>query len=476
MKKKRKSGIREGHDTDGREAGGKTSFLTLVAIDDDKDVLELIKDALTQPDLNVVTASDPEEGWNLILRLHPQIVLLDLVMPKISGMELLARITGWDPGIDVVLLTAFYSTESAVEAIKNGACDYLKKPVSIADLRRKVEELLADARKSHHALQLEAELLETSRFDQMVGRSPRMLEIFARIRRVGPHFRNALVTGPTGSGKELVARALHHFSPAGSGPFVVCDCSTLVETLLESELFGYVKGAFTGADREHVGLFASADGGSLFLDEIGEMPLAIQSKLLRVLQNQEVRRVGSSSVQKVNVRVIAATNRDLRRQISDKQFREDLYYRLSMIEIKVPGLADRKEDLPLLEHHFIEHFSKEYGKSIRSISQRAQAVLRSYSWPGNVRELENVLGNACMMADGDTIDVRNLPESLRLTQPDPEIGFGKTLIPLHEMNRCYAARVLQEMGGNKAKAADALQISRARLYRILLGLTADEKS
>ena len=272
-----------------------------------------------------------------------------------------------------------------------------------------------------------------------------------------------------------MARALHHFSPAGSGPFVVCDCSTLVETLLESELFGYVKGAFTGASRDHVGLFASADGGSLFLDEIGEMPLVTQSKLLRVLQNQEVRRVGSSSVQKVNVRVIAATNRDLRQEISEKQFREDLYFRLSMIEIKVPGLADRKEDLPLLEHHFLEHFSKEYGKSIRSISQRAQAVLRSYSWPGNVRELENVLGNACMMADGDTIDVRNLPESLRLSQPDPEIEFGKTPIPLHEMNRCYAARVLQQMGGNKAKAADALQISRARLYRLLPGSASDEK-
>jgi DNA-binding NtrC family response regulator len=300
-----------------------------------------------------------------------------------------------------------------------------------------------------------------------------MLEIFARIRRIGPHFRNALITGPTGSGKELVARALHHFSPAASGPFVVCDCSALVETLFESELFGYVKGAFTGAGRDHIGFFESADGGTLFLDEIGDMPPATQSRLLRVLQNQEVRRVGSSSVRKVNVRVIAATNRDLRQQIVDRQFREDLYFRLSMVEIKVPSLAERKEDLPLLERHFLEHFSKEYGKPIRSISQRAQAVLRDYLWPGNVRELENALGNACMMADGDTIDVRNLPESLRLGDSSPAIEFGKIPIPLHEMNRCYVARVLEEVGGNKAKAAHVLQISRAKLYRLLLGPSSE---
>jgi DNA-binding NtrC family response regulator len=309
-------------------------------------------------------------------------------------------------------------------------------------------------------------------FQHMVGRSPRMLEVFARIRRVGPHFRNALITGSTGTGKELVARALHMLSPVALGRFVICNCSALVETLFESELFGHVKGAFTGATQDRVGLFEYANGGCVFLDEIGDMPLVTQSKLLRVLQNQEVQRVGSPVVRKVDVRVIAATNRDLRRQILEKQFREDLFYRLSMIEIRVPDLAERKEDLPLLERHFLERFSNEYGKSVRNISQRAQSVLRRHSWPGNVRELENVIGNACMMTEGDTIDVRNFPDYLQRSESRPGIDSGKTLLRLEEMERRYIARVLDQMGRNKAQTARILGISRAKLYDVLRESTA----
>ncbi len=441
--------------------------IALVAIDDDPESLKIIEHALAQPGLEVTTASNPEAGWDLILNRRPQIVLLDLFMPDVSGMDLLARIVELDPGIDVLLLTSHYSTEAAVEAIQKGACDYLTKPISTSDLRRRIEKPLADARKRLHALALEAELLETSRFEQMVGRSPRMLEVFSRIRRVGPHFRNALVTGSTGVGKELVARALHNLSPAGSGRFVICNCSALVETLFESELFGHVKGAFTGASQDSIGLFEYANGGSLFLDEIGDMPLITQSKLLRVLQNQEVQRVGSPIVRKLDVRVIAATNRDLRRHIIEKQFREDLYYRLSMVEIKVPNLMERKEDLPLLERHFLERFSGEYRKSVRNISQRAQSVLRKHSWPGNIRELENVLGNACMMAEGDTIDVRTLPDYLQKIEVRPEIEFGDAPIPLDEMQRRYVLRTLERMGGNKVQTARILGVSRAKLYAVL---------
>lgn len=448
--------------------------VTLVAIDDDPRSLELITAALTQEGVEILTATDPEKGLELVLRKRPQIVLLDLVMPNLSGMDVLERIVEADPGIDVILMTAHYSTESAVEAIQKGACDYLNKPLAIDKLRQRVGKLVADARKRQRALQLDRELLETFCFEGIVGRSPLMLDVFALIRRVGPHFRTVLVTGATGTGKELVARALHRLSPAGSGPFAVCNCSAIVETLFESELFGYVKGAFTGATQDRVGLFEYAHGGTLLLDEIGDMPLATQAKLLRVLQNQEIQRVGSPAVRKVDVRVIAATNRDLRTLVAKKAFRDDLYYRLSMVEIQLPRLAERKEDLPLLQRYFVERFAAEYKKPIRGITRRAQAVLARYSWPGSVRELENVLGNACMMVQGDTIDVADFPDRLRDPVPQ-EIVEEEGLIPLDEAQRRHARHVVERIGGNKLQAAEILGISRATLYRLLAENNSEQK-
>jgi transcriptional regulator with PAS, ATPase and Fis domain len=283
---------------------------------------------------------------------------------------------------------------------------------------------------------------------------------------VAPHFSNVLVTGPTGSGKELVAKALHRLSSPTPGRFVVCNCSAITETLVETELFGHVKGAFTGATQDRVGLFEHADGGTVFLDEIGELAPAAQSKLLRVLQNQEVQRVGSPAVRTVNVRVIAATNRDLRQLVAQEKFRDDLYYRLSSVEIKVPGLAERKEDLPLLQWHFLEKFNSQYKKEFRGISRRARALLSHYPWRGNVRELENVLGSACMMAEGATIDVVDLPQQLRERMPRTSVGEGCGL-PLGEMERRYAREILDKVGGNKQRAAEILRISRTTLYRLL---------
>src|SRR6185436_9615176 len=314
--------------------------------------MELITEALSDDGPQIFTSTDPEEGLDIIFREHPQIVLLDLVMPKMTGMEVLERIVEFDPAIEVVLMTAHYSTESAVEAIKKGASDYLNKPISIAMLRERVRKLMDDARQRHRVIALDGELLSTSQFEGMVGRSPVMWEMFARIRRVAPHFRTMLVTGATGTGKELVARALHRLSPVSKGRYVVCNCSAVVETLFESELFGYVKGAFTGANQDKMGLFEYAHNGTLFLDEIGDMPMNTQAKLLRALQNQEVHRVGSLEPRKVDARVIAATNHDLKALIAQGRFREDLYYRLSMVEIRAPRLAERKEDLALLEHYF----------------------------------------------------------------------------------------------------------------------------
>src|SRR6266849_4755497 len=379
--------------------------LSLLIIDDNTGSLEMLSSALAQPGLEILTASDPEEGLDLVLNRHPQIVLTDLVMPRISGLEVLERIVEFDPSIDVILMTAHYSTESAVEAIKKGATDYLNKPVSITALRERIGKLVETARKHQRALQLEDELLASSEFEGIVGRSPLMWDVFSRIRRVAPHYRALLITGETGTGKDLIAQALHRLSPANSGRYVVLNCSAVVETLFESELFGHVKGSFTGATHDKAGLYEHAHGGTLFLDEIGDMPLATQAKLLRVLQNQEVQRVGSLTARKVDVRVVAATNHDLRAAIGEKRFREDLYYRLSMVEIHVSRLAERKEDLPLLERHFISRFAAQYGKEIRGLTHRAQILLARHSWPGNIRELENVIGHACMMTMGDTVDV-----------------------------------------------------------------------
>ena len=442
-------------------------MIKMIAIDDEAASLELVADTLGQPGLEILTAVDSSAGWELVRREHPEIVLLDLRLPGISGMELLQKIVDWDPGIDVVLLTAHYSMESAVEAIQKGACDYLTKPISPAVLRQRMDPLLAAARKRRRTLELEGALLESCRFENMVGRSPEMLEVFARIRRVAPHFRIALITGETGTGKELAARALHNLSPSAAGRFVVCNCSAIVETLFESELFGHVKGAFTGATQDRVGAFEYASGGTIFLDEIGDMPYVTQSKLLRVLQDREIQRVGSPAVRKVDVRVVAATNRDLHQRIEEKQFREDLFYRLSMVEIRMPSLAERKEDLTLLEHHFLEKLSAQYGKTIRGISRRAQSVLWRHSWPGNVRELENVLGNAGIMVEGDTIDVHDLPGYLQGSESVPGPESDPELVPLAEMERLYTQKVLEKMGGNKVQTAKALGISRATLYSIL---------
>jgi DNA-binding NtrC family response regulator len=445
---------------------GNSPPVKLVAIDDDPRSLELIAEALAQPALEILTSTDPQAGLEIVLRERPEVVLLDMVMPKLSGMDLLERIVEAQPGADVILMTAHYSTDSAVEAIRKGASDYLTKPISIAVLRQKLEKLLADARQRRRALHLERELASACSFEGMIGRSPLMLEVFARIRRVAPHFRTALVTGPTGAGKELVARALHRLSPAAAGPFAACNCSAVTESLFESELFGYVRGAFTGAVKDKVGLFEYASGGVLLLDEIGDMPLATQGKLLRVLQTQEVQRLGSPVPRPIDVRIVAATNRDLRALIAARQFRDDLYYRLSMVEILVPPLADRKEDLPLLERHLLERFSEQYRHPVRSITRRAQAVLARYHWPGNVRELENVLGNACMSIDGDLIDFRDLPERLR-THPAADTGAEEALLSLPELERRHVLRVLERVGGNKVRAAEILGISRATLYRIL---------
>jgi len=446
--------------------------LAMVIIDDNPGSLEMLSAALTQSGIEIYTAEDPEEGLDLVFQKHPQIVLTDLRMPKLDGLEVLDRVIEFDPAIDVILMTAHYSSESAVEAIRRGASDYLNKPVSIATLRERIGQLIDQSRQRKRAMVIEGELLAASQFQGMIGNSPQMLELFSRIRRVAPHFRTVLVTGQTGTGKDLAAQALYNLSPTAKGRFVVLNCSAVVETLFESELFGHVKGAFTGATQDKVGLVEYASGGVLFLDEVGDMPMSTQAKLLRTLQNGEIQRVGSLVMRHVDLRVIAATHQDLRAGIAEKRFREDLYYRLAMVEIQTPRLAERPEDIPLLTRHFVTKFAQLYGKPIRGLTHRAQIALSHHQWPGNVRELENAIGHAAMMVMGDTIDAPDLPEHVRGTSEGAALPVGAgsrasqephdaQSLEAHE--RMLLIDAMQRSNGNQSQAARLLRIGRDAL-------------
>jgi DNA-binding NtrC family response regulator len=378
---------------------------------------------------------------------------------------LLERIVASDPAVQVILVMDHYSTTLAAEAIRKGARDYLTKPLDLERLRRCVLELAlpeprdSEAPYDHNPVNL-------YQFEGMVGRSPLMLQVFERIRRVAPHFRTVLVGGATGTGKELVARALHRLSPAAPAQFVICNCSALVDTLVESELFGHMRGAFTGATQDKPGLFEYANGGTVFLDEIGELSLAGQAKLLRVLQNRQTQRIGSPMVRDLDVRVVAATNRDLRQMVRQGQFREDLYYRLAVVDINLPCLCDRREDLPLLERYFIHKFAVEHQKLISGITRRAQSRMSSYTWPGNVRELGNVIENACIMTDSSMIDTTDLSHNL-----DPQFSqhesIGDALESLDDLQKRHILQVLRQVHGNKTRAAAILGIGRATVYELL---------
>jgi DNA-binding NtrC family response regulator len=438
----------------------------MVIIDDNLGSIELLSTALTREGLRIITAQDPEEGLDAVYREHPDIVLTDLVMPGMTGLEVVERVVEFDPAIDVVLMTAHYSSESAVEAIQKGASDYLNKPVSISALRERISKLIDSARQRRRAMALSNELLQEAQFEGMIGRSAAMWETFSRIRRIARHYRSVLVTGETGTGKELAAHALHNLSPVARGRFVVLNCSSVVESLFESELFGHVRGSFTGATQDKAGLFEFADKGTIFLDEIGDMPIGTQAKLLRTLENQEVLRVGSLTPKHVDVHVIAATHRDLRAAIAEKSFREDLYYRLAPVEIRLPTLLERKEDLPLLMKHFLDKYSTRFNREFRGLTQRAQILLTRHTWPGNVRELENVICHGCIMALAETIDVQDLPEYLRsplrqaVVLPN-SVPAGEETFEDHEKR--LLADALDKAAGNQSQAARSLRIGRDAL-------------
>ncbi len=449
------------------EKGATTSFLTPCILDDDPAQLEMLAALIADIGYEPITTSSPAEALKLVQYGRCRLVLADVHMPRMDGYAFLDQALRADPGIHVIIMTGDYTLESALEAVRRGATDFLPKPIDRVRLKRTLDDVAALYDQRRRVRELEEQLLKDLEFHGIVGKSPAMLEVFDFARKVARHYTNVLLIGATGTGKELVARAIHQISPVSQQKLAVCNCSALVDTLLESQLFGHMRGSFTGATDTRPGLFEFANNGTVFLDEVGETSLPMQAKLLRVIQNREVQRVGSPEVRQINVRLIAATNRDLRAEVLAGRFREDLYYRLSSIQIRIPPLTERLEDIPLLMQFFLKKYNEAYGKTISGLTRRAQAVLLRHSWPGNVRELENVISSASITSGGDFIDIADLPEGLQHRGPRTSEGDEWRPLSLDEMRNAHIHRILDMCQGNRLRAAQVLGIGRTSLYRYL---------
>jgi DNA-binding NtrC family response regulator len=438
--------------------------LTPCILGDDPVQLESLSAMVGELGYESILTSDPEEALLWVRYGRSRLLLADL---GTNGYDFLDRALRIDPGVHVIVMTEQYSLDTALEAIRRGATDFLPKPIERNRLKRTLDEVAALYDQRRRVRALEEQLLQDLEFHGIVGKSPAMLEVFDFARKVARHYTNVLITGATGTGKELVARAIHQISPVSSQRLVVCNCSAMVDTLLESQLFGHVRGAFTGATDTRPGLFEYANGGTVFLDEVGETSPAMQAKLLRVIQNREIQRVGSPEVKPIRVCLIAATNRDLRAEVLAGRFREDLFYRLSSIQIRIPSLSERLEDIPLLVQFFLKKYNDAYGKKIPGLTRRAQAVLLQHPWPGNVRELENVISSACITATGDFIDLADLPEHLQHRGQRTAQADQWRPLSLEEVRKVHIQRVLDMCQGNRLRAAHILGIGRTSLYRYL---------
>jgi len=439
--------------------------VTVLVVDDEATTRDLCCAVARDGGLRARSAASTVQALEILEQSPVDIVLTDLKGPELDGIELLRRVREQYPHIKVIMLTQYGTIDNALEATKLGASDYVTKPFHIEDLRNKLAQLANSIALDAENRVLREQLRSRPGFGGFVGVSPKMQRVYRLIEKVSQHNYPVLILGESGTGKELVARSIHFSGPRRDRPFVPVDCSALAPTLIESELFGYVKGAFTGAVQNKHGLLEAADGGTLFLDEIAELPVDLQAKLLRAIQEREVKPVGATDRVSLNVRVIAATNRDLEAAIRNSTFRQDLYFRLNVVQIKLPPLRERRSDIPLLVSAFLERFGDSH-REVRSVSEDAMRRLNAYDWPGNVRELENAIERALALGSGNALEIADLPSNLHYDRSD-RMPTGEELLPLEELERRAILRALKETSGDKLAAARLLGIGKTTLYRKL---------
>ncbi|HEV2207038.1 MAG TPA: sigma-54 dependent transcriptional regulator [Candidatus Acidoferrales bacterium] len=440
-----------------------TEAVAVLIVDDEAATRQLCRDIASEAGLATRTASTTEEALEALDQYPIDIVITDLRVPELGGLELLKQIRDRYPDTEVIVLTQYGTIENAVEATRLGAADYVTKPFHVPELRGKLERVVKMIEVAQENRVLREQLRTRPGLAGLIGVSPKMHRVYRLIEKVSQHTYPVLILGESGTGKELVAHSVHFSGPRRARPFVPVDCSALAPTLIESELFGHVRGAFTGAMHSKQGLVEAADGGTLFLDEIGDLPVDLQAKLLRVIQEKEVKPVGATERVTISTRVIAATNRNLEAAVREGKFRQDLYFRLNVVQIKLPALRERKSDIPLLVNYFLEKFT-EAGREVRTISEDAMTRLLAYDWPGNVRELENVIERAVALGSGPILHIADLPTNLhygtgeRIPSPDDTVE-------LKELERRAVVRALRETGGDKTAAARLLGIGKTTLYR-----------
>jgi DNA-binding NtrC family response regulator len=449
----------------------------LVIVDDEQGILDVVSRFAERAGFDVVVCSHGRDAIGLIQSRRPDLVMVDLRMPEVGGLDILRAIRDVDAHCQAVLMTGYASVDTAVEAVKLGAMDYLSKPLDFGRLEQLLSAVREEIERRHSVLSMEGDLARRLEFCGMIGRGARMQDLFGMIRRLAPHVRLALITGETGTGKELVARALHSIGPRRDRRFIAVNCSAVNDTLFESELFGHVRGGILGATENKPGLFELAEGGTLFLDEIGGLPPTAQAKLLRVLEMGEVSRLGSIETRRVDVHVIAATNKELRAEVTAGRFRGDLYYRLNIVEVKLPPLRDRREDVPYLTAAFVREIADRLQKPLRGLTPGAEAMLTEAAWEGNVRELRNVIERACILADGEFVTERELSVCLPPIVTAPAAPAAATAVVTYpektqtellvDVERDHIQRALVRTGGNKKAAAQMLGLSRRALYRRL---------